>query len=42
LKDWLLGTQVAPTCEAGAFIRGAVLVFIGHAQASLENRKESP
>jgi hypothetical protein len=21
LKDWLLGTQAAPACEAGAFIR---------------------
>jgi len=22
LKDWLLGTQAAPACEAGALIRG--------------------
>ena len=25
LKDWLLGTQAAPACEAGAFIRGRLM-----------------
>ena len=25
MKDWLLGTQAAPACEAGAFIRDRLM-----------------
>ena len=34
VKDWLLGTQAAPACEAGAFIRGRLMTADAHDRRS--------
>jgi hypothetical protein len=40
MKDWLLGTQAAPACEAGAFIQGRLMTadrsqILGSSRAQL-------